>query len=229
MNKVQGRMGQQLDWKYNAFISSLNCVVGLSQHDGFYSVGSDAATRAKNNSGAPGVGDAKAAAKPLLGRAQRVLQRETNSIDKTYAKLTLGKDNVSLNQNITSNKAAVVDLCNSSQDECSYMEKENDSKQQAVVPPSTKKGSIATTTTSNNTIKQSQMPAASKHNSNSTASVSCVLERVSEQERKGNPKRAMKLLLDLLEQNEEMTKAEKLQVHSRMATIAQRVGLLDHL
>jgi hypothetical protein len=219
MNKVQGQ-GLERQWKYNAFISSLNCVVGLSPNDGFYSVGPDMATN--NNKSAPVAGGAIPAAKPLLGRAQRVLQRETNG-DSTLAK----KDD-SLNKSSTNNNkaAAVVDLCNSSQDECSYMEKENDLKQHAAAPPprTKKSNNAAAIATTNNSKKQSQQVAVSKRPS----SVLRVLERVSEQERKGNPKRATKLLIELLEQNEEMTKAEKLQVHSHMATIAQRVGLLDH-
>lgn len=219
MNKVQGQ-GQELkNWKYNAFISSLNCVVGLSPHDGFYSIGppSLSSETTNNNNSAPFVGDAIATAKPLLGRAQRVLQRETNDNEKKHSKSTLAKKAVSLHDS-TNNKVEVVDLCNS-HDECSYKEKkEIDLKHQA--PSPTKKSSIVTTTTN----QQSQKPPSM---SNSRTPVSLVLERVSEQERQGNPKRAMKLLITLLEQNEEMTKAEKLQVHSIMATNAQRVGLMD--
>jgi hypothetical protein len=207
MNKVQDQGRELANWKYNAFISSLNCVVGLSPHDGFYSVGATSSSETTNNKNStPFVGDAMATAKPLLGRAQRVLQREANGNHK----------NSSANKDVSTNKVAVVDLCNS-QDECSYMEKENDLNHKAP-PPSAKKSSIT-----NDNIKQGQKPST---NSSKTR-VSDVLERVAEQERKENPKRAMKLLIVLLEQNEEMTKTEKLQVHSRMATIAQCVGLMD--
>jgi hypothetical protein len=206
MNKVQDQGRELANWKYNAFISSLNCVVGLSPHDGFYSVGATSSLETTNHkNSASFVGDAMARAKPLLGRAQRVMQREANGNDKS----------ISTTKDVSSNKVGVVDLYNS-QDECSYMEKENDSKHKA--PPSAKKHSIT-----NDKNKKEQKPSASRPKT----SVADVLKRVAEQERKGNPKRALKLLIELLEQNEEMTQTEKLQVHSRMATIAHHVGLLD--
>ena len=178
--------------------------MGLSPHDGFYasesfqsSPGSkkvDVTTSSRSSKSQTPFGSGAAACvkPPVLGRAQRVLQRDqdnyenSSSNNSSKAKKTPAKF-------MSAKKDFAVDLL-------SDTEKENTHATSA--PPTRKKKAW-------------------------TASVSKVLDHVAKLEEKGQPRRAMDMLLALLEQRQDdLDKTEKIQVHSRIAAIADNLKMI---